>query len=403
MLSVDAKISVDIESIDYGYASLCLSWIDPIGIPTSLSIDFDGFCSREMVMRSGQGPPIFKDVYNDGMTLEFTAELAKRLELDEVVKVSFECDETTFANLKIFLDSVTDAPIKRKANMSIRSIRQIRALLVLGLVAFILMSAFVRADDEPTTQQSVKTLQEIEQVYPEEVNQLRLEFDARLTAIHERRLADLEAARKQAMLDDNLDLANLIRSKIDEAKKGGPTLLLGMTPPIASDPETSASDESTTAVKSVAFIIDASNFDQFFDKRKDLRLVLTEMFKRFGPDTDVAVILVAADFQPVTKFIRLTTENRDQLLESVTNTRFSRVEDPTKQINNAFQLKPEQIWYLGTCAFKGNMEKYANQIKRLKQTYPDTTLSVALVGKSSDKERDAANRLAREGGGMVED
>ena len=287
--------------------------------------------------------------------------------------------------------------------MSFRFIRANRALLLLGFVALIFVSGYVRAsEDTPATQPSLKSLEEIERIYSEEVDQLRLELNARLSAIHERRLADLEAARKQAMLDDNLDLANLIRGKIDEARRVGPVKFVELGPVSSQvDPDTQA-DAKQTLAKSVVFIVDAS-MEYWRDKiRDEHRATLAKLMQRFGEDTDVAVLLTAENFEPLKKFDKLTAANRDTWLESVTNTGYTSKCDPSKQINNAFQLKPEEIWYISKCWFDDDVEKYANQIRRLKATNPSTSFHVSLLKKPTPKERDAANRLAREGGGRVE-
>lgn len=76
--------------LDYGEGWVKIGWTSPSGVDALLQIDADGFCSREMPIRSGHGPPQIAEVRKDGIHLRFSSELAKKLELD--VDVDFLCD-----------------------------------------------------------------------------------------------------------------------------------------------------------------------------------------------------------------------------------------------------------------------------------------------------------------------
>jgi hypothetical protein len=80
-MEIAAVLEVDVSSLSYGYGFLTFSWHDPEYGQRRLCIDAEGWCSREMPIRSGQGPPQFVQVSNHVVRLKLDDNLSKRLEL----------------------------------------------------------------------------------------------------------------------------------------------------------------------------------------------------------------------------------------------------------------------------------------------------------------------------------
>ena len=84
--------------LDYGEGWITFSWLDENGICRSLKIDADGHCSREMPIRSGTGVRITSVAY-DRVRLQFSNDLAARLELDDQVEFVGRVSEDAYADL----------------------------------------------------------------------------------------------------------------------------------------------------------------------------------------------------------------------------------------------------------------------------------------------------------------
>lgn len=101
MQEIHAKVGI-VADFDHGEGWLHFGWEDAIGCAASLTIDMDGHCSREMPIRSGLGPPQFLGLQRDRIRLGFTAELAAKLEMEQVVEFQFVLDDATFDQLRQF-------------------------------------------------------------------------------------------------------------------------------------------------------------------------------------------------------------------------------------------------------------------------------------------------------------
>jgi hypothetical protein len=85
---------------DHGEGWLAFQWPDALFGTEGLKIDLEGFCSRKMPIRSGQGPPDFIELQRDSIRLRFSPALAKKLELDQDVEIHFSIDENQFRQLE---------------------------------------------------------------------------------------------------------------------------------------------------------------------------------------------------------------------------------------------------------------------------------------------------------------
>ena len=82
----------------YGEGWLTFSWLDENDIRRSLTIDADGHCSREMPIRSGIGVWV-TSVAHDRVRLQFSNDLAARLELEDEVEFVGQIPEDAYADL----------------------------------------------------------------------------------------------------------------------------------------------------------------------------------------------------------------------------------------------------------------------------------------------------------------
>lgn len=105
-MDVAAKLDVDVGSLDWGYGSLVFSWLDPEYGERQLGINVDGWCGREMPIRSGQGPPQFLEVSNRVVRLRFGDKLAAKLELPNEVTMRIDASPEEVEGLQQFLSSL---------------------------------------------------------------------------------------------------------------------------------------------------------------------------------------------------------------------------------------------------------------------------------------------------------
>jgi hypothetical protein len=94
----NARIGSDLD-FRYGEGWATFSWVDENRIDRALMIDMDGHCSREMPIRSGTGVTILA-VQRDRIRLQFTDELAAKLELDQVVEFLGTISEESYNDLR---------------------------------------------------------------------------------------------------------------------------------------------------------------------------------------------------------------------------------------------------------------------------------------------------------------
>ena len=83
---------------DYGEGWIALCWLTDVGLDAELTIDLDGHCSREMPIRSGTGVSIVS-VSRDSLTLNFTPQLAGKLELEANLEFVGEFSDAVYADI----------------------------------------------------------------------------------------------------------------------------------------------------------------------------------------------------------------------------------------------------------------------------------------------------------------
>ena len=108
------KVHVDpIEGgYDHGEGQALFIWEDELMGCATLSIDCDGFFSREMPINSGSGPWDFSDLSTHGITLRFDSNLAERLKLPDTVRIQFNLSEQERDHLDDALSHYTHSPKK---------------------------------------------------------------------------------------------------------------------------------------------------------------------------------------------------------------------------------------------------------------------------------------------------
>lgn len=78
---------------------LFFEWPDPLYGEEGLYIQLDGHCSCRTFLRSGNGPPEFVEVNRSNVKLRFTPKLAKYLEWDEEVEITFDITDEQYTEL----------------------------------------------------------------------------------------------------------------------------------------------------------------------------------------------------------------------------------------------------------------------------------------------------------------
>jgi hypothetical protein len=104
MKSFHAHAIEFVGDFDYGEGWITFQWKDKLYGKEGLTIDLDGHCSRNMMIRSGTGPPEFIELQKDSLKLRFTPYVAKMLELDEEIQITFEPNDEIFKQLKQLKD-----------------------------------------------------------------------------------------------------------------------------------------------------------------------------------------------------------------------------------------------------------------------------------------------------------
>ncbi|HKA06868.1 MAG TPA: hypothetical protein VKD71_06390 [Gemmataceae bacterium] len=90
----------DDSALAHGEGWLFFGWADPVYGREGLTIDLDGHCSRRMPIRSGQGPPDFMDLQRDRIRLRFDPALARNLEFDEEIEITFAVSDANYSQLR---------------------------------------------------------------------------------------------------------------------------------------------------------------------------------------------------------------------------------------------------------------------------------------------------------------
>ena len=100
-LSVDIPVE---NELSHGEGLLSFQWADPLYGREGLNIDSGGHCSRNMPVRSGDGPPRLVDLRRNSIRLSFTAALARTLELEEEIEIRFTISSEEFCRLQHTVD-----------------------------------------------------------------------------------------------------------------------------------------------------------------------------------------------------------------------------------------------------------------------------------------------------------
>ena len=103
MLRIDVdEIGVNAD-LDHGEGCIVVVWKDEMSIQRTLKVDIDGFCSRDMPIRSGRGL-IDASLGERHLKLEFTSDLGKNLELDTIVELRWTSLNCEPEHLEAFID-----------------------------------------------------------------------------------------------------------------------------------------------------------------------------------------------------------------------------------------------------------------------------------------------------------
>ena len=94
---------IDCLVLDNGEGWLTIFWLDNDHSKRSLTIDFDGFCQREMPIRSGLGVELIA-CQRDRVHLRFTDQLATNLQLATDVCFAAELPKRDYENLLAFAE-----------------------------------------------------------------------------------------------------------------------------------------------------------------------------------------------------------------------------------------------------------------------------------------------------------
>jgi hypothetical protein len=93
---------------NHGEGWITFQWPDPFFGSEGLKIDLDGHCSRNMPIRSGDGPPDFVTLQRDFVRIRFTPSLARQLQLDEEIEIRFSIGDLDYAELRKVVDYFND-------------------------------------------------------------------------------------------------------------------------------------------------------------------------------------------------------------------------------------------------------------------------------------------------------
>jgi hypothetical protein len=89
---------------DHGEGWITFRWPDELHGYDELTIDLDGHCSRRMPIHSGSGPPDFLELWHDGIRIRFDPILARKLQMEEEIKIFFHITDAEFDDLRRVFD-----------------------------------------------------------------------------------------------------------------------------------------------------------------------------------------------------------------------------------------------------------------------------------------------------------
>jgi hypothetical protein len=102
-------VGVDVDNLDYGEGGIFFQWEDPVYGHEGLEISFwDLNCSRKMPIRSGDGLPEIVGLTSDTIMLHFSPKLARQLELNEKVEITFDISDEECTKLKRAVDFIKE-------------------------------------------------------------------------------------------------------------------------------------------------------------------------------------------------------------------------------------------------------------------------------------------------------
>ena len=86
--------------LDHGVGWIVFRWPDDRYGYDELRIDLDGHCSRRMLILSGEGSPKFTELHRDRIRIRFNPQLAKKLQLEGEIEISFRLSDEEFQELR---------------------------------------------------------------------------------------------------------------------------------------------------------------------------------------------------------------------------------------------------------------------------------------------------------------
>jgi hypothetical protein len=94
-----------------GSAEQCEGWVefrwsDPVSGWEALQIEFEGFCSRRMPLRSGSGLQKV-DLSREALRLWLSVDLASKLGLGQVIEIAFRVADDQFAELQRGIECIS--------------------------------------------------------------------------------------------------------------------------------------------------------------------------------------------------------------------------------------------------------------------------------------------------------
>ncbi len=97
------KVELDAET-DYGEGWVEFQWPDSLYGWECLKIDLDRHCSRRMPIRSGDGLPDLVELQRNRIRFRFDPSLARKLELEQDVEITFDISDDEFSDLRRVVD-----------------------------------------------------------------------------------------------------------------------------------------------------------------------------------------------------------------------------------------------------------------------------------------------------------
>jgi hypothetical protein len=89
-----------VADLEHGEGWIVFQWPHDRYGYDALHIDLDGHCSRRMRILSGEGPPEFTELHRDRIQIRFNPQLAKKLQLEGEIEISFRLSDEEFEELR---------------------------------------------------------------------------------------------------------------------------------------------------------------------------------------------------------------------------------------------------------------------------------------------------------------